>query len=272
MTAGKADNTNNEVLRGTGCVFQEARAGKTDNTILETLQKQGCISRERGSFSADDRKTAVPGTGAVSGCAASDIEGKAGSIHGNPYAQRQLLLLHSCCGPCSTACIERLLADFDITVFYFNPNITDREEYELRKSEQIRFIKEYSRKNLLGERIEFIEGDYEPEKFYEAVLGHEGDKEGGGRCEICFRLRLEATAAKAKELGIDTFGTTLTVSPYKNYDIITMIGTELAVENGLSWLDRDFKKKAGYQRSIEMSKEYGLYRQHFCGCEFSKPR
>ncbi len=193
--------------------------------------------------------------------------GEESSIHGNIYVKRQPLLLHSCCGPCSTACIERLLSDWDITVFYFNPNITDKEEYELRKSEQIRFIEEYSKKNLLGERIKFIEGDYDPQVYYEAVKGHEGDREGGRRCEICFRLRLEAAAAKAKQLGIDTFGTTLTVSPYKNYDIITMIGTELAVDNGLSWLDRDFKKKAGYQRSIEMSKEYGLYRQHFCGCE-----
>ncbi|MBQ7606123.1 MAG: epoxyqueuosine reductase QueH [Firmicutes bacterium] len=195
---------------------------------------------------------------------------QAGSIHGNSYVKRQPLLLHSCCGPCSTACIERLLSDWDITVFYYNPNITDKEEYELRKSEQIRFIREYSRKNLLGERINFVEGKYDPAEYYSAVSGHEGDREGGKRCELCFRLRLTAAAAEAKKLGIDTFGTTLTVSPYKNYDIITMIGTELAVANGLSWLDRDFKKKAGYQRSIEMSKEYGLYRQHFCGCEFSK--
>lgn len=230
------------------------------------------LEREYMTAGKADNTIKASATGTVSGSTAGGLKGKAGSIHGNPYVKRQPLLLHSCCGPCSTACIERLLCDFDITVFYFNPNITDREEYELRKAEQIRFIKEYSRKNLLGERIEFIEGDYEPEKFFEAVRGHEGDKEGGGRCEICFRLRLEETAKKAKELGIDTFGTTLTVSPYKNYDIITMIGTELAVENGLSWLDRDFKKKAGYQRSIEMSKEYGLYRQHFCGCEFSKPR
>lgn len=182
------------------------------------------------------------------------------------------LLLHSCCGPCSTAVLERLIGEYQVTVFYYNPNITDFEEYEHRKRVQKEFIDAYNSQNLLGAHIDFIEGDYDRDSFFEVAQGLESEPEGGLRCEQCFRLRLERTAQMAKKLGIHTFGTTLTVSPYKNYELITMIGTEFACKYDLDWLDRDFKKKAGYQRSIEMSKEYGLYRQHFCGCDFARYR
>ncbi len=180
------------------------------------------------------------------------------------------LLLHSCCGPCSTAVLERLMGQYHVTVFFYNPNITDYEEYQHRKRVQKEFIEKYNLKNLAGAQINFIEGDYDIDSFFKVAQGLEREAEGGLRCEQCFRLRLEKTAQKAVELGINTFGTTLTVSPYKNYDLITMIGTEFALKYGISWLDRDFKKKSGYQRSIEMSKEYGLYRQHFCGCDFAR--
>lgn len=180
------------------------------------------------------------------------------------------ILLHSCCGPCSTAVLERLIGEYQVTVFYYNPNITDFEEYQHRKRVQKEFIEEYNIKNLVGAHIDFIEGDYDTDSFFKVAQGLESEPEGGLRCEQCFRLRLEKTAQKAKKLGINTFGTTLTVSPYKNYELITMIGTEFALKYDLTWLDRDFKKKAGYQRSIEMSKEYDLYRQHFCGCDFAR--
>lgn len=186
--------------------------------------------------------------------------------------KKEPLLLHSCCGPCSTSVLERLIEEFSVTVFYYNPNITDPEEYLLRKTVQKDFIKAYNANNPQGAHINFIEGDYDTDSFYEVARGLESEPEGGLRCEQCFRLRLSRTAEKAAELGIQTFGTTLTVSPYKNYKLITKIGMELAQQNGLSWLDRDFKKQAGYQRSIEMSKEYGLYRQHFCGCDFARDK
>lgn len=181
------------------------------------------------------------------------------------------LLLHSCCGPCSTAVIERLADRYDITIFFYNPNITDEDEYRLRKATQIEFLKRFNSRQLAEKTIEFIEGDYNPDLFYKVAKGLECEREGGARCEECFILRLKETARLAAEKSYDVFGTTLTVSPYKNYEIITMIGSSLAVEYQVLYLDEDFKKKAGYQRSIELSKEYGLYRQHYCGCEFSKP-
>jgi hypothetical protein len=181
---------------------------------------------------------------------------------------KEKLLLHSCCGPCSTAVIERLADDFDITVFYYNPNITDKDEYEHRKAEEIRFIAEYSEKT--GHSIAFIEGDYDPEEYYKAAKGLEQEREGGARCSECFRLRLMKTALLAKEKGFDLFDTTLTVSPYKNYDVISAIASDISEKTGVRYLSGNYKKKDGYKRSIELSKEYGLYRQHYCGCEFSK--
>ena len=179
------------------------------------------------------------------------------------------LLLHSCCGPCSTAVIERLSGEFDITVFYYNPNITDEPEYEHRKEEQKKFLQKYN-ENIEGTKVKFVEGDYTVEDFYKAATGFEAEKEGGARCTQCFALRLEETALTAKKLGMDVFATTLTVSPHKNYKLISELGNKISIEHGVDFLDMDFKKKAGYQRSVDISKEYGLYRQNYCGCEFSK--
>lgn len=180
------------------------------------------------------------------------------------------LLLHSCCGPCSTACIERLLPDYNVTVFFYNPNITDREEYEKRKEAQLKFINLYNEKLSDKDKIQFIEGEYLPEEFYDVASEYASEPEGGVRCTECFKLRLERTAQAALRTGNTVFGTTLTVSPHKNYNLISAIGWEFSVKYNLEFLDMDFKKKAGFQRSIQMSKEYGLYRQNYCGCEFSK--
>ncbi len=187
-----------------------------------------------------------------------------------PQTAKRRLLLHSCCGPCSTACIERLLPDYKVTIFYYNPNITDPEEYEKRKANQIRFISMYNEEIPEEDRVEFIEGEFLPEDFFKAAEGLEDCPEGGERCTECFKLRLDRTARAALETGHGIFGTTLTVSPHKNYQLISAIGTQLAEVYGLEFLDMDFKKKAGFQRSIELSKKYELYRQNYCGCEFSK--
>lgn len=179
------------------------------------------------------------------------------------------ILLHSCCGPCSTAVIERLSGRFDITVFFYNPNITDQDEYEKRRRTQIDFIEKYNDRVDSKNRIAYVEGPYEPKLFYAAVKGLEGEPEGGKRCTVCYRLRLERTAETAIISGFNTFGTTLSVSPYKNFELIARIGMQLGMRYGLTFLAEDFKKEGGYQRSIELSKAYHLYRQHFCGCESS---
>ncbi len=185
-------------------------------------------------------------------------------------AEKKHVLLHSCCGPCSTACIERLLPDYKISVFFYNPNITDPEEYERRKAAQIQFIDALNLSALDDEKVKMIEGEYLPEDFYKVCSGYSNEPEGGARCTECFKLRMERTAQVALKTGNPIFGTTLTVSPHKNYPLISAIGTELAALYGLEFLDIDFKKKNGFQRSIELSKEYGLYRQNYCGCEYSK--
>lgn len=184
--------------------------------------------------------------------------------------QRPALLLHSCCGPCSTAVIERLADEFEITVFYYNPCITDEEEYLLRRENQKKFLKEFNEERIEKNRIRFLEGAYHPGAFLKLVKGHEQDPEGGERCSLCFAQRLEKTAETAQMTGCDYFGTTLTVSPHKNYRRISEIGQSIALRYGLTFLDRDFKKKDGFKRSIELSRRYGLYRQDYCGCEFSK--
>ncbi len=184
--------------------------------------------------------------------------------------EKKRILLHSCCGPCSTACIERLLPDYKITVFFYNPNITEAEEYEKRKSAQIAFLTAYNEKLSEEDKVELIEGEYLPEDFFEVCSGYSNEPEGGLRCTECFKLRMDRTAQAALKTGNPIFGTTLTVSPHKNYALISAIGTELAKKYGLEFLDADFKKKAGFQRSIQMSKEYGLYRQNYCGCIYSK--
>jgi len=179
------------------------------------------------------------------------------------------LLLHSCCAPCSSYCLEYLSKYFEITVFYYNPNITLEPEYRHRVEEQKRLIDAY---NAEGVRfpISVIEGDYEPTVFLEAVKGLEKEPEGGARCEKCFRLRLSKTAELAKELGTDYFTTTLTISPLKNAPLLNTIGEEMAGAVGIKWLPTDFKKKNGYKRSVELSAQYDLYRQDYCGCAFSK--
>lgn len=183
----------------------------------------------------------------------------------NTLDYRPKLLLHSCCGPCSTTVITMLKEYFDITVFYYNPNIEPREEYEKRKSEQIRLIKE-----LDSEFVKFLESDYANEEFRSVTKGLEEEKEGGARCSVCFKLRLEKTALKAKELDYEYFGTTLTVSPYKNSYIINEIGAMLEKNFGVKYLYSDFKKNDGYKKSIELSKKYNLYRQNYCGCLFGR--
>lgn len=175
------------------------------------------------------------------------------------------LLLHSCCGPCSTQVLSFLAPYFNITVFYYNPNIEPYEEYLKRKNEQIRFIKEFKHEN-----INFLDCDYDNNIFRNSVVGLEKEKEGQARCPVCFRIRLEATAKKAKELNYDYFGTTLTVSPYKNSKQINILGSILQDKYNIKYLFSDFKKGDGYKKSIEYSKNYNLYRQDYCGCLFSK--
>lgn len=178
------------------------------------------------------------------------------------------LLLHSCCGPCSTSVIEKMVTSHNVTVFFYNPNITDVEEYEKRKESQIQFIKNFNRRHP-EYAVGYHEGLYEPEVFYQETEGLEGEPEGSKRCEYCFRLRLERTAQTAGLYGFDTFGTTLSVSPHKDYSVILSLGKRLAIKYSRSFLDMNFKKNDGYKRSIEMSKEYRLYRQRYCGCQYS---
>ncbi len=175
------------------------------------------------------------------------------------------LLLHSCCAPCSSYCLEYLSEFFDITVLYFNPNIED-EEYNRRLEEQKRLIGELKTKN----RVEVIAGRHNTEEFYTAIKGFENEKEGGRRCEICFRLRLYEAAKFAKENNFDYFTTTLSISPLKNAQLLNQIGGEAAAQYNIQYLYSDFKKKGGYLRSIELSKKYSLYRQDYCGCVFSR--
>lgn len=184
--------------------------------------------------------------------------------------QKPGLLLHSCCGPCSTAVIERLAEEFEITVFFYNPCITDEEEYLLRRDNQKKFLQAFNEERAGKSRIRFLEGPYSPGAFLKMAEGLEEEPEGGLRCEQCFLQRLEKTAETAQMTGNDYFGTTLTVSPHKNYRKISEIGRRIALRYGLTFLDRDFKKKDGFRRSIELSKKYGLYRQDYCGCRFSK--
>ena len=183
---------------------------------------------------------------------------------------RHKLLLHSCCGPCSTSVIERLVGRFDLTIFFYNPNINDNEEYEKRRAAQLDFIEKYNDRIDAIDRISYLEGPYEPKVFLQAAKNLEEEPEGGKRCTACIQLRLEKTAETAKMGGFDTFSTTLSVSPHKNFELIHKLGMQLGMRYGLSFLGEDFKKQGGYQRSVELSKEYGLYRQRFCGCSFAK--
>ncbi len=176
------------------------------------------------------------------------------------------LLLHTCCAPCSSAVIKRLSNFFKITVLYYNPNIEPKEEYEKRKEEQKRFLMEYKTVHP----VSFLDCDYENEKFLDIAKGLEEEKEGGARCPKCFFLRLSYTAQLAKKNSFDYFGTSLTVSPYKNAQILNQIGKRLEKDYDIKYLYSDFKKNNGYKESIELSKDYNLYRQDYCGCKFSK--
>lgn len=176
------------------------------------------------------------------------------------------LLLHSCCAPCSSYCLEYLSEYFYITVFYYNPNIYPEEEFLKRAAEQKSFIERLPVKYP----ISFVEGAYEKERFYELTRGLEDVREGGERCFRCYELRLRESAELAKQMGMDYFTTTLSISPLKNAEKLNEIGDRLAFEYGVRYLNSDFKKKNGYKRSVELSETYGMYRQYYCGCVFSK--
>lgn len=176
------------------------------------------------------------------------------------------LLLHSCCAPCSSYVLEYLSQYFNITVLYYNPNISPKEEYVCRLNEEKRLIKEMTFKNP----VKILDCDYNVDEFFAVAKGFEKEPEGGKRCEKCFDLRLDFTAKTAKENGFDYFATTLTISPLKNANLINEIGEKLAEKYSVKYLCSDFKKKEGYKRSITLSKEYNLYRQNYCGCIFSK--
>lgn len=173
------------------------------------------------------------------------------------------LLLHSCCAPCSTACLERLKDVFSVTVFYYNPNIDDRAEYEKRKAEQKRLLESTG-------WADFTDCDHDEEAFEAIARGLEKEPERGKRCYLCYGLRLEKTAAKAKTEGFPYFATTLTLSPLKNTEWLNTIGAAAGEKYGVLYLPSDFKKRGGLLRSVELSKEYGLYRQNYCGCRFSR--
>ncbi len=175
------------------------------------------------------------------------------------------LLLHSCCAPCSSYVLEYLSSFFKITVFYYNPNIYPPGEYAFRAKEQERFIGELPTKYP----VQFMEGIYEPERFYEIARGLEDAPERGERCHRCYRLRLAETAEQAARGGFDYFTTTLSISPMKDANVLNAIGGEIAEEYGIKYLFSDFKKKNGYLRSTELSREYGMYRQNYCGCVYS---
>lgn len=176
------------------------------------------------------------------------------------------ILLHSCCAPCSSYVITFLSNYFDITILYYNPNIAPKEEYEKRKQEQIKLIKNI---NTLH-KLDYLDCDYDNDLYNEAINGYQDCKEGGDRCRICFNLRLEKTAILAKKYKYDYFCSTLTVSPHKNSKIINEIGYNLGKKYDINWLYSDFKKNEGFKQSIELSKKYNLYRQDYCGCIYSK--
>ncbi len=176
------------------------------------------------------------------------------------------LLIHSCCAPCSSYVLEYLSEYFEITVLYYNPNIFPKEEYEYRISEQERLIKSM----IFTHNVKFLSTDYTPEDFYNAVKGYEKEPEGGERCRHCFDVRLRYTAELAKKMNFDYFTTTLSISPLKNADVLNELGVQIGQEYGVEYLRSDFKKRNGYKRSVELSREYDLYRQDYCGCIYSK--
>lgn len=197
-----------------------------------------------------------------------DFYGMAGSDE--VEYRRKRVLLHSCCGPCSTAAIERLLKDYDVTVFFYNPNISSQEEYRKRLEAQMLVVEFFREERGLPGSLDFESGPYEKEKFL-AIAEHFADEpEGGRRCNICFNMRLEETAKKAAAGSYDYFTTSLSISPHKDFEVIRTIAEEMAQKYDVSFLPENFKKKDGFNRSVELSKALGIYRQNFCGCIFSE--
>lgn len=178
---------------------------------------------------------------------------------------KKRLLLHACCAPCASSVLERVTPYFDVTIYFYNPNITDRSEYLHRYNELLRFVS-----IVYGDKIKVIDGGFEPRPFIEAARGLEDEPERGLRCDKCFYLRLKKTAELAKVGLYDYYCTTLSVSPHKNAQLLNELGFKIEQEELVKWLPSDFKKKQGYVRSIELSKEYDLYRQNYCGCVFSQ--
>ena len=181
---------------------------------------------------------------------------------------RKKLILHSCCAPCSSYVISYLTKFFDITILYYNPNISPYDEYIKRKNEQIKLINNINKDN----KIDIIDCDYDNDLYERLIKGLESEPERGSRCSICYQIRMEKTAIVGKDNNYDFFCTTLSVSPYKNSDLINKIGKQLEEKYNIKWLYSDFKKKDGYKQSIELSKKYNLYRQDYCGCIYSKPK
>jgi predicted adenine nucleotide alpha hydrolase (AANH) superfamily ATPase len=181
------------------------------------------------------------------------------------------VLLHSCCAPCSSACIERLCDRCDVTVYYYNPNIGEEAEYLKRKEEQIRLIGAYNAEKKGKFEIKILDADYDPDSFYKMAKGLEKCPERGERCHKCYELRMRRTAEAALSAGeFDYFATTLTLSPLKDSEAINRIGLKIEEDTGMKYLPSDFKKRNGFLRSIELSKQYDLYRQDYCGCVYSK--
>lgn len=185
----------------------------------------------------------------------------------NNLNSKKKLLLHSCCGPCSSYVISYLTNYFDITILYYNPNIYPYDEYLKRKQEQIKLINEIDCSN----NLDIMDCDYDNDLYEKCIIGLENEPERGNRCMVCYNLRMEKTAKMAKECNYDYFCTTLSVSPYKNSEWINKIGEKLQNKYNINWLYSDFKKKDGYKQSILLSKKYNLYRQDYCGCIYSKP-
>ena len=192
-----------------------------------------------------------------------ELDAVTGGLTGRPR-----LLLQACCGPCSSYVLEYMTRFFDVTVLFYNPNIRPEAEYEKR----LVTLKQLLAAMPMDHPPVLMEPGWRGEEFMDAVRGLEHEPEGGERCPVCFRLRLEETAKTAAEQGFDWFGTTLTVSPHKNAPLINAIGEDLAAKYGVKWLPSDFKKRSGYLRSIQLSKEYGLYRQDYCGCRLGENR
>lgn len=186
----------------------------------------------------------------------------------NNLGGKKKLLLHSCCGPCSSYVISYLTDYFDITILYYNPNIFPYDEYLKRKNEQIRLINDL--KSNIGNKLDIMDCDYDNDLYNSLIKGLENEPERGNRCKVCYRMRMEKTAIIAKENSYDYFCTTLSVSPYKNADWINEIGKDLENKYSINWLYSDFKKKDGYKQSILLSQKYNLYRQNYCGCIYSK--